>query len=417
MRSAKYIICFLIFGYPAFAQTPNSWARVADFGGISRYASVSCSIDSFGYVALGIYDSVTLAGNQYPTDLWQYNPYTNIWTQKAHFPGFGRENASCFAISSKLYIGMGDENGTGSGGYSDFWEYDPSNDSWAQKANFGGGGRTGCLAFSIGGKGYVGMGYSDTSSQYKKDMWEYDAATDTWTRLGDFPGIGVEESALFNLGGQEYIGFGYHDTSSKLLVLGDLWRYDTLSDSWTQLANFKPDTIHGGGLGAANFAFAIDGKGYANVLYDSGRVLSSGGYISSYFYEYKTASDTWAEKDSFPDSMIFGSACFSIGNKGYVGIGSPNYITNCSNDFWMYTPDSLPTGISSIDESSISIFPDPASDRLYINNLSPHTPIIITDMLGQVMIKQIAETSKISIDVSALPPGVYCVNNRKFVKD
>ena len=310
---------------------------------------------------------------------------------------------------------MGDWN---SAGRSDFWEYDPAMDIWTQKANFGGGVRTFGLAFSIGGKGYVGMGYSDTSSQHKKDMWEYDPTLDRWTQLHDFPGIGVDEYALFNIDGQEYVGCGVHDTLSQFFSLGDFWRYDPLSDTWTQLANISPDTLNGRALAASNFNFSIGGKGYIYALYDSVNNLIIGhNYISSYFYEYNPVSDTWVKKDSFPDNMIFGSACFSIGNKGYAGIGSPSSDYHCVNDFWVYTADSLPTGIRSIDENNISIYPDPVSDKLIINNLSPHTAIIITDMLGQVMIGDIAETSKISINVSSLPPGVYCVNNRKFVKD
>ena len=37
------------------------------------------------------------------------------------------------------YIGTG--NGNGYNLYNDFWEYDPSTNTWTQKANFGGSAR------------------------------------------------------------------------------------------------------------------------------------------------------------------------------------------------------------------------------------------------------------------------------------
>jgi hypothetical protein len=45
---------------------------------------------------------------------------------------------------------------------------------WTQKADFGGTVRIGTVGFSIGSKGYIGMGMAFVSP--KKDFWEYDPA-------------------------------------------------------------------------------------------------------------------------------------------------------------------------------------------------------------------------------------------------
>ena len=42
---------------------------------------------------------------------------------------------------------------------NDFWEYDPSTNTWTQKADFGGTARNWAVGFSIGNKGYIGTGY------------------------------------------------------------------------------------------------------------------------------------------------------------------------------------------------------------------------------------------------------------------
>ena len=57
----------------------------------------------------------------------------------------------------------------------DFWEYDPSSNTWAQKADFGGPARYAAVGFSIGLKGYIGTGYD---GGYQNDFWEYGPLTD-----------------------------------------------------------------------------------------------------------------------------------------------------------------------------------------------------------------------------------------------
>ena len=400
MNKIKFTICLLLFFCASKAQTPDSWTQVADFGGVAREAALAFSIDSFGYVGLGGFPNGR-GGFTYSTDLWQYNPYTNLWTQKTNFPGAGRWSAICFVIGSKAYVGLGD-NGFN---HRDFWEYDPAIDTWTQKADFEGAGRTVATGFSIGGLGYVGLGSSDTSSAMK-DFWQYDPATDTWTQKNDFMGLPRINASGFSIGGKGFVAVGYDGTYPLHgLSLNDLWQYDPSSDSWTQKANYPGKAKDGGA-----FAFTIGNIAYLGTGFDSTYKCYSD------FWKYNPQTDTWIQKDSFGGGIRNAAVAFSIGNRGYAGGGdTPNFV--CFNDFWMYTPDSLPTGIRGIDESSIHIYPDPVSDRLIIDNLAPHTPIIIMDMLGKVMIQKIAESTKISIDVSALPPGVYCVNNRKFVKE
>jgi N-acetylneuraminic acid mutarotase len=103
------------------------------------------------------------------------------WTQKAEVPGIssGRAGAIAFSIGSFGYVG------TGSGGGSDFWQYDPASNVWTQRSDFGGGERSDAVGFSIGNKGYAGTGYW---TAYKKDFWEYDPATNVWTKKADFGG-------------------------------------------------------------------------------------------------------------------------------------------------------------------------------------------------------------------------------------
>src|ERR1035437_7222403 len=100
----------------------------------------------------------------------------NTWAQKNDM-GYtapngptARYSAVGFSIGTKGYIGTGYDGSL----KNDFWEYDPSSNTWIQKANFGGTARYFAVGFSIGTKGYIGTGYD--GSTYKNDLWEYSSS-------------------------------------------------------------------------------------------------------------------------------------------------------------------------------------------------------------------------------------------------
>src|SRR5713101_5953478 len=122
----------------------------------------------------------------------------DTWTQKADFGGAARFGAVGFSIGSKGYIGTGYD-----GAYrKDFWEYDPGTNAWSQKADCCPPAREGAVGFSIGDKGYVGTG--SFSHGFKKDFWEYDPATNAWTQKADFGGTAREGAVGFSIGSKGY---------------------------------------------------------------------------------------------------------------------------------------------------------------------------------------------------------------------
>src|SRR5436189_103819 len=121
----------------------------------------------------------------------------DTWIQKADFGGTPRYGAVGFSIGAKGYIGTG-YNGTY---LKDFWEYDPATDAWTQKANFGGAGRQGAVGFSSGSKGYVGTGFSNFGSfHYYSDFWEYDPTANSWIEKADFRGTARDWATGFTIG-------------------------------------------------------------------------------------------------------------------------------------------------------------------------------------------------------------------------
>jgi N-acetylneuraminic acid mutarotase len=94
-----------------------------------------------------------------------------------------------FSIGHKGYVGTGRSYDGGYNYYKDFWEYDPVVNKWTQRADFGGTVRSEAVGFGIGHKGYLGTGYySDQVSHSYNDFWEYDPIENSWTQKSNFGG-------------------------------------------------------------------------------------------------------------------------------------------------------------------------------------------------------------------------------------
>ncbi len=228
----------------------NTWTQKANFGGGTRVRAVGFNIGGKGYIGTG----QSAVGNM--NDFWEYDPTSNTWAQKANVGGSGRMDAVGFSIESKGYIGTG----LGTGGYllNDFWEYDPATNTWTQKANFGGSPRYGAVGFTISGKGYIGTGLginSNYSAHYYNDFWEYDPSTNTWTQKANFGGSARYYAVGFSIGTKGYIGTGLDSNN----VRNDFWEYDFTTNAWTQKANF------GGSARENAVGFSIGTQGYIGI--------------------------------------------------------------------------------------------------------------------------------------------------------
>ncbi|MFZ2286843.1 MAG: hypothetical protein WAV93_07655 [Bacteroidales bacterium] len=98
----------------------------------------------------------------------------------AEKPGEGSSmNAPAFDINGRAYVPAAEE----------MYEYNPPTNSWTKESYptelgyFASG-----VAFSIGDKGYIGIGWIHQNGNNTAMLFEYDPATDRWTRKADFPG-------------------------------------------------------------------------------------------------------------------------------------------------------------------------------------------------------------------------------------
>ncbi|TAL59626.1 MAG: hypothetical protein EPN85_08970, partial [Bacteroidetes bacterium] len=318
-----------------FAQGPGTWGQKADIPGpVGRSYAVGFSIGTKGYVGTGM--RLSSFGSTYLKDFWEWDQGTNVWTQKADFGGGIRYNAVGFSVGAKGYIGTGSTNSVTP--YNDFWEWSQAGNTWIKKADLPvSGGRTGAIGFSIGNKGYIGTGKNGSNST-QNDFLEWNQTTDTWTQKANFGGLARHEAVGFSIGTKGYVGTGAQTSTGQYTPptgpLNDFWEWNQITDAWTQKANF------GGAARWAAVGFSIGSKGYIGTGYDGANTAKD-------FWEWDQATNTWTVKASYPGGVSTpgwvneGQAVgFSIGCYGYIGTGTGDKYG--FKDFWEYTPDPLP---------------------------------------------------------------------------
>ncbi len=302
----------------------GAWSQKTDFAGNARKGAVGFAIGNKGYIGTGTTAFLgpdALRNN----DFWEYDPANNLWIQRPSFGGTPRENAVGFSIGNKGYIGTGRDGYFFSSVRKDFWEYDPATQLWTQKLDFGGTAREYATGFSIGTAGYIGTGLELAT---KKDFWEFNpgapGSPGTWTQKTDFDGSPRMSAVGFSIGAKGYLGTGRDNLGNHVK---DFWEYDPATDSWVAKAAFE-GTGRDGSVG-----FSIGEKGFIGT----GRLGSgySNDFWQYALQQFKVATYSTTSSSLLQSNFSDGiwtktilNEIFShnkrivISNEGNVGIGN-----------------------------------------------------------------------------------------------
>lgn len=109
------------------------------------------------------------------------------------------------------------------------WQYNPTTDTWQRRADFPGAARSRGTGFSVGNRGYFGLG-TDPDQQGLRDIWQYDPATDRWQFVTDYPGQGNRYLAVMSANKRAYLGWGYEAQSTttgaiRQVACTDWWEF------------------------------------------------------------------------------------------------------------------------------------------------------------------------------------------------
>ena len=327
MKSYLCAVLLLSLQFPFLINAQGVWVQkpsIGDTDWAERYGASGFSIGSDGYVVGG--KTVGRQNNASSVqDVYKYSG--NSWSRVADCATFGRVNGVSFTINGKVYVGTGyiQSNNSNPTLLSDLWEYNPTTNTWTQKASLSSG-RYGSFCFVIGNYAYVGGGY-DASFAYRSDCSRYNPATNTWSSVASLPSLEARAgAAAFSLGSKGFIAGGIK--SSNPADQKDLWQYDTLTNVWQAKASMPAAAP----ICAWASGFAINGKGYV-----AGGINSTANFFNTCF-EYDTTTNSWAQKASMP---IATSMCANwvTGNEAYMVTGL-NSAANPGTSFIKFNPSS-----------------------------------------------------------------------------
>ena len=352
-----------------------------------------------------------------------------VWNAKANYPSFPRHRVSGLSIGNRGYMGMGHINsGSISLAYHDWWEYEPSTDSWSQKADYPLD-RFAVVGFTIGNKGYMGSG-NEQSFGDRAEFFEYDPITNVWTAKANFPNPAGGNTS-FAVNGLGYMGFGNG--------VG-LYSYNPILNAWT----FVPTPI---GPSDYSSSFVIGNKAY---------ILPS---FSSTFYEFNPVTGVTTTKAPFIGDARYAAVSFAVRNQGYIGLGWSSITGGCLKDFYFYNPtldvwDTIPKAFPGVrrnyvpsfvigdnaffgtgsngtnlgdiwayewkisvgvneytKNNDIGVFPNPTSDFLNfkIANLNANSPLTfkLFSLSGKEIFTNEINQSYLSCNVSSVADGIY----------
>jgi len=249
----------------------------------------------------------------------------NTWTRKRDFGATGRLDGIAFTVGGKAYVGMGEDPISGGlagptrGVHNDLWEYDPNTNVWTQMASLPAAARSGAVGFAIGSKGFVGTGL-DVNLTHLQDLWAYDPLNNTWSQRTSLPGPSRWHAVGVAAGGKGYVGTG----QGAVNPLADWWEYDPVANAWSAKASMA-------NIRTSATSFAVDGKcyvgtGIGNLSLD----------LLNDLHEYDPATNTWTAKAPLPGGPRQKATAFAAGGKGYLGTGVDNL--GSKQDLWRYDP-------------------------------------------------------------------------------
>jgi len=197
-----------------YNPTTNTWTQIAD-----APSGSFANTDPFVINGKGYYPEYVGGGSP----LYMFDPVLDTWTIVAAMPAVVGHRDPTFVIGSKGYFKHQ---------YS-FFEFNPLTNIWTQKADFPGTAPNNNIGLSQLGSGFFVGGYLGWGDMYS-EVWRYDPSNDLWEQLPDYPFTKRRWAVKAKLGERCYIGLGTNGTN-----FSDFWEFD----QFASIEEFKVDAF------------------------------------------------------------------------------------------------------------------------------------------------------------------------------
>ncbi len=341
-------------------DTDGDWGKAAEFSGNNRVCAVSFT-DKEGNVYIGMgYNEEVKTADKNLTDFWKFDGSNWEPLTGGNFPDElgGRYGSVAFVIGDTAYIGAGFRSSytgdTEDRYFSDFYAYDLVKQEWIKNADgeawttdiknpdswgenttvdpvqcaFHSG-----IAFSYGGKGYVGTGQID--GRASNMIYCFDPQTGKWTNA-KFEGDSRVGASVFEIDGKIILCLGASGTDYRR----DVWMFDGKWNRKRSLADVygkKSDDYDEIPRQYAASFVAYDG----NLLrgYIAG---GTGARNTRSCWEYRIENDRWYEVTEFP--VVMGNCVAGVGfsskdkRYGYITVGGSSRLSATRSATWQFIP-------------------------------------------------------------------------------
>ncbi len=206
----------------------DTWFQLSSFIGDGRNHPAMVVVNNKIYVGCGSNDNGNLG------DWWEYDIIADSWSQKSDIIGYNRHHPFYFGIGDYAYVGFGHGSTFGPGSnpnsnnyiYNDFYRYNPQNNSWTQLSNFPSEARVAGTQFSYEGKGYILSGDGDDHNPLSYgEFWQYDPTNDSWTQLPSHPGDAIWAPGSFVIGCDAYFLLGENNNYNNPILPIAMYKY------------------------------------------------------------------------------------------------------------------------------------------------------------------------------------------------
>lgn len=373
-----------------FGQFPGNW---------TEKAAMPTARKEIANAAVSLNDKIYVIGGRTPNGSISnafevYDPTTNEWQSLPAYP-LSVWRATAASINGKIYV---------FGGYriinpfpfnpsNRVFEYDPQNNSWAEKASMPFA-RGAAAAVALGSKIHLIGGASNTALNSHQ---VYDPDLNTWSNKANLQQ--ARSGLTANVIGDKIYAAGGYFLSNGVQSRNTLEVYDPAIDQWDFLRNLPIARL---GLSSA----VVQGR-----LYVFGGATNT--QTPSTTLEYDPVSNSWRQMATTPKRVSFAGAA-AIGDRIYLtGGGAVNLSPDGINDLFCFTPD-IATDIRNFQkEIPISIFPNPTSNKVtlaYQASKSLNLKVSLFNMMGQEIkhfFLSINNAGRYPIEFGTVPAGLY----------
>ena len=329
LGKALYIVGGTSYGTPGEVRIYTPPLDILKFGGFAsmntpRFMQWGAVLMGKLYVGGGRTD--TMGATVSPSTTEVYDPITDVWTEAAPLPAIGDPTSGYYgstavSLGGKLYVMGGSAAGTGWTG--DLHAYDPSENTWTQRASAPVQNLSQFGAAALFGKIYAMTQYGTTTAERRR-VQVYEPSTNSWTWAADTLNIWYLSGCAALLGklyvvGSNTVGSGGGSTtpSNKAEVYDPpiAWGGGSTdpSGTWSEIANLNTARM----LGAGNQVTTLGGKLYVV----GGRVAGGFAVINTIeVYDPLTPGAGWQTLSAtLPTSFNWGVAVGLLGSIYIVG--------------------------------------------------------------------------------------------------